>query len=98
VWRPEKCVATVAIIVAAGVGVSFAADDLVRFPETYRDGVHYATVTRGNIREELFVSREAIDAVKRGQPIPSGTIITMEDHRDGALFRYVVMEKRAGWG
>jgi hypothetical protein len=32
------------------------------------------------------------------QPMPSGTVITMEDYRDGKLFRYVVMEKSAGWG
>ena len=53
---------------------------------------------RGNIREELFTSRAAIDAVKKGQPLPSGTVITMEDYRDGKLFRYIVMEKRSGWG
>ena len=29
--------------------------------------------------------------------MPSGTVITMEDHRDGELFRYVVVEKRSGW-
>ena len=51
-----------------------------------------------NIGEELFTSREAIDAVKNGRPIPSGTVITMEDYRSGKLFRYVVMEKRTGWG
>jgi hypothetical protein len=75
-----------------------AGRELVQFPENYAEGVHYATVERGNIREELFTSREAIDAVKNGQPIPSGTVITMEDYRDGRLFRYVVMEKRTGWG
>jgi hypothetical protein len=67
-------------------------------PENYAKGVHYATVNRGNIREELFTGRAAIDAVKKGQPLPSGTVITMEDYRDGKLSRYVVMEKRTGWG
>ena len=66
---------------------AIAGDELVKFPETYAEGVHYATVTRGNIREELFTSRAAIIAVKSGQPIPSGTVITMEDYRDGKLFR-----------
>jgi hypothetical protein len=75
-----------------------AGGDLVNFPERYAEGVHYATVNRGNIREELFTSRAAVDAVKSGQPLPSGTEITMEDYRDGKLFRYVVMEKRTGWG
>jgi hypothetical protein len=73
-------------------------DHLVRFPENFAEGVHYATVNRGNIREEIFTSRAAIDAVKNGQSIPSGTVITLVDYRDGKLFRYVVMEKRTGWG
>jgi hypothetical protein len=55
-------------------------------------------VDRGNITEEIFTSREAIDAVKNGQPIPSGTVITLVDYRDGELFRSGVMEKRTGWG
>ena len=75
-----------------------AADNsLVAFPETYADGVHYGTVMRGGIREELYTSPEAIAAARQGAPFPDGTVITMEDHRDGALHRYVVMEKRAGW-
>lgn len=95
------------LAVAASFGLSglcaitwraLAGSDLVAFPSNYAEGVHYATVHRGNIREELFTSRAAIKAAKNGQPLPSGTIITMEDHRDGTLFRYVVMEKRAGWG
>ena len=94
---------TAAMGVALAVVLSIAwravaGAELVVFPERYKDGVHYATVKRGNITEELFTSRAAIDAVKKGQPIPSGTVITMEDHRDGNLFRYIVMEKRAGWG
>lgn len=62
------------------------------------DGVLYATVERGNIHEEIFTSPAAIDAVKNGQSIPSGIVITLVDYRDGQLFRYVVMEKRKGWG
>jgi hypothetical protein len=77
---------------------AWAASDLVVFPEQYAEGLHYATVKRGNITEELYTSRAAIDAAKTGQRLPSGTVITMEDYRDGKLFRYVVMEKRAGWG
>lgn len=84
---------------AALVSQAWASRDLVAFPERYAaDDVHYATVTRGAIREEIFASPAAIDAAKKGQPLPSGTVITMEDYRDGKLFRYIVMEKRAGWG
>jgi hypothetical protein len=88
-----------ALVVAATLaGQAKAGRELVKFPENYAEGVLYATVNRGNIREEIFTSRAAIDAVKNGQPIPSGTVITLVDYRDGKLFRYVVMEKRTGWG
>jgi hypothetical protein len=86
------------VSVAAVTWQAGAAGELVTFPESFADGVLYATVTRGNLKEEIFTSRAAIDAVKNGRPIPSGSIITLVDYRDGKLFRYVVMEKRAGWG
>lgn len=75
-----------------------ALGETVKFPDNFESGVHYATVERGNIREEIFTSRDAIEAAKRGEPLPSGTVITMIDYRDGKLYRYVVMEKRSGWG
>ncbi len=75
-----------------------AGGELVKFPEDYAEGVLYATMKRGNTYEEIFARREAIDAAKNGQPLPSGTVITLVGYRDGELFRYVVMEKRTGWG
>ncbi|WP_046869248.1 cytochrome P460 family protein [Microvirga massiliensis] len=94
---PIRTLAT-ALTLGAAAAVAWADGDLVRFPENYAEGTHYATVERGNIREELFTSQKAIDAARSGQPLPSGTVITMEDYRGGKLFRYVVMEKRVGWG
>jgi hypothetical protein len=70
----------------------------VKFPENYAQGVLYTTVTRGNTNEELYTSQEAIEAVQNGQPIPSGTVITLLIHRDGVLSQYFVMEKRPGGG
>jgi uncharacterized membrane protein len=91
--------AAVALTVAATLtGQVRAGGELVKFPERYTEGVLYATVDRGNVKEKIFTSRAAIDAVKKGQPIPSGTVITLVDYRDGKLFRYVVMEKRTGLG
>ena len=75
-----------------------AADGEVDFPADYEDGVHYATVPRGNIRQEFYTSREAIAAARQGQALPHGTVITMVDYRDGGIHRYVVMEKQEGWG
>jgi hypothetical protein len=77
---------------------ALAAGDLVTFPDGFADGVRYAMVERGNIREEIFTSQSAVEAVKKGKPIPGGTVITLVDYRDGKLFRFVVMEKRSGWG
>ena len=37
---------------------ALASGDLMAFPEKYAQGVHYATVKRGNITEELYTSRE----------------------------------------
>jgi len=75
-----------------------AGRELVQFPEKFEQGVHYATVRRGNIIEELYTSRAAINAAKKGQALPRGTVITLVDIRGGKVFRYVVMEKRPGWG
>ncbi|MEH7306900.1 cytochrome P460 family protein [Neobacillus drentensis] len=71
--------------------------ELVKFPENYDKGVNYTTVNRGNVKEELYTSREAIEAVQNGQPIPDGTVITLEIYRDEELDEIFVMEKRAGW-
>jgi predicted small secreted protein len=72
--------------------------ELVEFPENYDKGVNYTTVHRGNVREELYTSREAIKAVQNGQPFPDGTVITLEIYRDEELDEIFVMEKRTGWG
>jgi len=77
---------------------ALASVDLIKFPDNFESGVRYATVERGNIKEDIFTSRKAVEAVKRGESLPSGTVITLVDYRDGKLFRYVVMEKRSGWG
>lgn len=91
--------AVISLVIASALGISAYADGtLVKFPEGFERGVKYATVNRGNIQQDLYTSREAIDAVRAGQPFPSGTVITLVDSRDGKLFRYVVMEKRSGWG
>lgn len=96
-----RTIMSAALVATAAAGATFAwaqGNDRVAFPANYKDGVHYTTVERGNIREEIYANREAIEAAKKGQPLPSGTVITMEDYRGGRLFRTIVMEKRTGWG
>ena len=41
-----------------------AGRELVAFPENFAGGVCYATVTRGNIKEDIFTSCSAIDATR----------------------------------
>jgi hypothetical protein len=69
----------------------------VTFPELDRL-VHYTTVKRGNVTEHIMTTREAIAAVKSGQPIPEGTHFVLADHRDGKIYRYFVMKKGGGFG
>ncbi len=70
----------------------------VMFPENLDELVHYTTVRRGEVTEHIMTTREAIDAVRNGQPIPSGTHFVLVDYRDEEVYRYFVMEKGKGYG
>jgi hypothetical protein len=70
----------------AGAGVAFstvgarAGGELVLFPENYASGTLYTTVDRADNKQyrELYVSpAAAIDAAKKGEPLPSGTVLTL---------------------
>jgi Cytochrome P460 len=57
-----------------------AGGDKVMFPENFATGTLYTTVDRADNKQyrELFVSPpEAIEAAKKGEPLPSGTILTL---------------------
>ena len=75
-----------------------ATEQTISFPENYKQGNHYATILRGDIREELYTSPEAIAAARQGGSLPNGTVIMMEDYRNNQLYRYIVMEKKEGGG
>ena len=72
-------------------------DSLIQFPEDYEEGELYTTVTRGSAFEELFTSRETIEAVQNGDPVPSGSVMTLKIYDDEELDRIFVMEKRDDW-
>jgi hypothetical protein len=66
----------------AGSGVSVsvrAGSDRIAFPNDYAKGVVYKSEDRADNKQvrELFVSREAVVAVREGAPLPSGTVITV---------------------
>lgn len=97
----QRRIGWVIALAAGATGMAVWASEIaspVQFPENYRQGVHYATVERGNVREEIYTSRNALEAARNNQPLPDGTVILMEDYRDGKLLRYIAMEKKAGRG
>jgi hypothetical protein len=67
-------IAAVALTVAVRAG-----GDKVAFPAEYAKDVLYTTVDRADNKQfrELYAPQAAIDAVKAGKPIPSGTVLTM---------------------
>ena len=75
-----------------------AENNRVKFPENIDELVHYTTVRRADVTEHIMTTPAAIEAVKNGKPIPSGTQFVLVDYRDGELYRYFVMEKGEGFG
>ena len=72
-------IATLSLAAVALTMAARAGGDKIAFPENYAKGVLYTTVDRPDNKQyrELYAPKEAIDAVKAGKPIPSGTVITM---------------------
>jgi plastocyanin len=70
--------ATVALTLSVRAG-----GDKVAFPENYASGTLYATVDRYDIKQyrELFATPSAVEAVRKGQPIPSGTVLTLVQYK-----------------
>jgi hypothetical protein len=56
-----------------------AGGDLVKFPDGYEKGVLYTTVDRADNKQhrELYATPDAIAAAKKGEPLPSGTVLTL---------------------
>ena len=80
-----------------GGWVVHAESNRVTFPDLDKQ-VHYTTVKRGNVTEHISTTREAIDAMQNGRPIPDGTHFVLADYRDGTIHRYFVMEKGKDFG
>ena len=72
-------IAIAMIGIASAVVSAQAGGDKVAFPEDYAKGVLYTTVDRADNKQfrELFTSAAAVEAAKKGQPMPSGTVITL---------------------
>jgi hypothetical protein len=63
-------------LIGAGVAVQ-AANDKFTFPADYAKGVEYLTVDKPNKQIHVFYApRAAIEAAKKGEPMPDGTVFT----------------------
>lgn len=53
----------------------------------------YTTVERGATKELMLTSRAALDALKAGRSVPTGTQVVLVDYQSGKLHRYLVSQK-----
>jgi hypothetical protein len=77
-------VLSVAALAAVTLTVAVrAGGDKIAFPENYAKGVLYTTVDRPDNKQyrELYSTPEAIAALRAGQPIPSGTVLTLVQYK-----------------
>jgi len=53
------------------------------FPDGFDKGVLYTTVDRADNKQyrELYTSQAAVDAAKKGEPMPDGTVVTLIQYR-----------------
>ena len=82
-----RLVAAVALGSASGALIGYSAlagGDKVAFPANYDKGVMYTTVDRADNKQyrELFVTpAAAVEAAKKGAPLPDGTVLTLVQYR-----------------
>ena len=72
-------VISLAALAAVSLSVAVrAGGEKIAFPESYAKGVLYTIVDRPDNKQyrELFTTPEAVEALKAGNPIPSGTVLT----------------------
>ena len=71
--------AVLAVAGAAFAATAWAGPDNIKFPSNYLRGVLYQTVDRADVKQyrELYAPAEAVEAVRKGKPIPYGTVLTL---------------------
>ena len=80
--KPILAVSVAAALVALAVQAR-AGGDKVAFPDGFEKGTLYATVDRYDIKQfrELYASPGVVEAVRKGQAIPSGAVLTLVQYR-----------------
>jgi len=82
-FRSYVILACGAAALAALVVPVRAGGDKVAFPDNYEAaGVLFTTVDRADNKQfrEFYTSAAALEAAKKGEPLPSGTVITMRQY------------------
>jgi len=84
----KRAIAAAAVLVAgAGLLVAVptsAGPDKIQFPSSWKSHVLYATVDRPDVKQyrELYASsKEAVQALREGKPLPYGTVLTLVQYR-----------------
>jgi hypothetical protein len=80
--RSSVILASAAITLAAVAIPVRAGGDKVAFPENHEAGVLFTTVDRADNKQfrEFYTGAAALEAAKKGEPLPSGTVITMRQY------------------
>ena len=76
---PRATTCLIALTVFASLP-ALAGGDKIAFPENYDKGVLYGIVDRFDVKQyrELYSTKES---VKAGKPAPSGTVLTLVQHK-----------------
>src|SRR5262245_26105746 len=82
----RRLVASCAAVAVAAVLFavpSTAGPDKIAFPASYKDHVLYTTVDRHDSKQfrELWGTAPAVAAMKAGQPLPSGSVLTLVQYK-----------------
>jgi plastocyanin len=71
------------IAAVAMIGTANAGPEKIKFPEGFEKGVRYAIVDRHDNKQyrELYANEAAVKAIRAGQPLPYGTVLTLVIHQ-----------------
>ena len=70
-----------------------AAQDL----NAYRSWIRYHTMTRGNVLEDMYIEKSAIDFLQKNGTLPDGTAIVMDEFsRDSKNLRRIITMQKTG--
>jgi hypothetical protein len=73
-------IVAIALVPAFAVSAQqLATSGRIAFPAAYDKGVMYGTVDRADLKQfrEMYAPQSALDAAKKGMPMPDGTVLTM---------------------